>query len=305
MSFTVHLELIWINVGAPFPATIRSPMRPSFVHALVALLAALTALPAQGAAPLARPRFASLQIELWPEYDRPQTLVILKGELAADAALPATLALRIPAAAGAPSAVAYADASGNLLNLPYDRAPAGQFVLVRLTTPQRSFHLEFYDPLVSSDASREYRYDWLGDFAVERLGVLVKEPAGATDLSVSPALASVGASPDGLKYRAAEFGPLKVGETMPVALAYKKADPRPSIELLRSAPAGAVPPGRDPKGLWLIALGVAGLAVASGALFVSARRRKQVAPAGACPKCGKEAVAGSRFCSSCGAPLKA
>ena len=37
---------------------------------------------AQGGAPTANPRLASLGIEVWPEYDRPAALVILKGTLA-------------------------------------------------------------------------------------------------------------------------------------------------------------------------------------------------------------------------------
>ena len=70
-------------------------------------------------------------------------LVILKGELAAKATLPAVVSVRIPASAGAPSAVAYVDQSGKLLNLGYERQDDGRFVLLRLTMLQRSFHVEF------------------------------------------------------------------------------------------------------------------------------------------------------------------
>lgn len=273
------------------------------------MLAAAAAVPGSGAAAAPNPRLASLQIEIWPEHDRPQNLVILRGELASDASLPAAVTLRIPASARAPSAVAYADASGKLLNLNYERQDAGGFVLLRLTTPQRSFHVEFYDPLVSSQAGREYRYAWPGDFAVERLGVLVKEPAAAVDLSVSPELAIVGTSPDGLKYRAGDFGALKAGEQWLIALRYTKTDPRSTTEILGAGAAMSGPANDEPRPIWLLAAAGAGLVLAAGAVLVWRRRRRSGAlrhagGAAFCPKCGRGAAPGDRFCSGCGAALK-
>jgi hypothetical protein len=289
-------------------------MSALFPATAAAVLALLAAAPAGALAPLASPALSSLQIEIWPEYDRPQTLVILKGELAADTRLPAQVSLRIPAAAGGPSAAAYADASGNLINLQYQLDKAAGAVLVRLTTPQRAFHVEFYDPLASSQPAREYRYDWPGDLRVERLAVLVKQPAAASGLSVTPALAQAGTGPDGLAYRAGDFGPLKAGEKLAIAVRYTKTDTRLTSEILRESAAGAAPPAparRDTLGLWLVGIGLAGLLAAGGGfLFVRARERKALleaappAKAGACPRCGKQAAAGSRFCASCGTPLK-
>src|SRR3990170_9127773 len=91
---------------------------------LISILAVILT-PAFAAAPAARdvakgnPRLASLQIEIWPEFDRPAAaLVILKGEIAANVPLPAAVSLRIAASSGGPSAVAYAAGlNSNLLNL--------------------------------------------------------------------------------------------------------------------------------------------------------------------------------------------
>lgn len=63
---------------------------------------------------------ASLEIDLWPEYDRPDMLVIYRLTLDNSVKLPAQLTLRIPAAVGAPYNVAYEDAAdGMLYNLNY------------------------------------------------------------------------------------------------------------------------------------------------------------------------------------------
>lgn len=286
-------------------------MRLIFLHAAASLLVALAAVTSAIAAPAFNARLASLQIEIWPEYDRPQALVILRAELAPDAALPAVLRLRIPAAAGAPTAVAYADATGNLLNLKFEREEAGQFVLVRFTTPQRSFHVEFYDPLASSQGEREYRYEWPGDFAVERLGVLVKEPAAASNISVSPQLGITGASPDGLRYRAAELGAIKAGERLPIAVRYTKSDPRSTSEILSGPQAGASSDqkqGRQNGWLWMVAAGTAAVLLAGALvlLLLGLRGGKRATPrpaSVACPKCGRPAAPDDRFCGGCGKPL--
>ena len=44
--------------------------------------------------------FAGLEIDLWPEYDRPDMLVIYRITLDNSVKLPAQLTLRIPAAVG-------------------------------------------------------------------------------------------------------------------------------------------------------------------------------------------------------------
>ena len=59
-------------------------------------------------------RLAYLQIDLWPEYDRSEMLVILRASLAADVSLPVDVTFRSPAAAGEPNAVAVRQPDGSL-----------------------------------------------------------------------------------------------------------------------------------------------------------------------------------------------
>ena len=264
------------------------------------------------------PRLSALQIEIWPEYDQPRALVILKAELAPDAALPADVTLRIPEAAGQPSAVAYTDASGKLLNLAYEHAPDGKFVKLRLRPPQRSLHVEFYDAIDAAKVQREYRYTWPGDMAVEKVAVLVKEPAAASNLSVQPKLDIPGKSPDGLAHHGAVLGALKAGEALPITIRYIKSDSRTSTEILAAAAPAAAPASASPVAasgtaaaaapgfampswpLLFIGAGVLGLLVTGGAFLWS--RRETASPTGRhCRKCGKATRAGDRFCAHCGA----
>ena len=268
---------------------------------MVALFFAL-ALHAQAAT---NPPFSALQIEVWPEYDRPRALVILKAELAEAAALPADVTLRIPSTSGGPSAVAYADASGKLFNLVYDQEVTGNFITLRLRPPQRYFHVEFYDALALAKPEREYRYTWPGDFAVERLSVLVKEPAAASNLAVLPNLGITGQSPDGLNHRAAQLGALKAGQQLPIEIRYTKSDPRPSTEIVGAAAAAPGGPRDAPAPAWPLVLVAAGVVVLLGAIAALVWRRRAARPSGAfCRKCGKATQAGDRFCASCGAALR-
>src|SRR3972149_4110213 len=143
---------------------------------ILLLILAILLSPAFAAAASARdlargnPRLAGLQIEIWPEFDRPAAaLVILKGEIAANVPLPAAVSLRIAASSGGPSAVASsAGLNGNLANLKYDRKDAGEFITLKFEAPERVFHIEFYDPLVTSAPGRSYAYAWTGDLPIDR-----------------------------------------------------------------------------------------------------------------------------------------
>lgn len=283
------------------------------VFAIMPLLA-LAAVPSSRSAKQENPRFASLLIEIWPEFDRRAALVILKGELAADLALPAAVSLRIPASSGGPSAVAFAaTARAELFNLAYDRTDADNFITLRFKTAQRFLHVEFYDPLATSTPDRRYTYVWPGDLVVDQLSVRVQEPAAASNVSVQPDLGTGFAGPDGLLYRTAALGALKAGRQLPIEIRYTKTDSRTSSEILKlnapepisQAATGSVQgvPG------WLLVLAVVvALAVGAGvaSLWYRRRRTSGAQPGGGafCPECGSRLASGNRFCSTCGAPVR-
>ena len=283
------------------------------------MVLAVACMPAYAAAPSAQrnPRLASLQIEIWPEYDRPAALVLLRVKLAGDVACPADVSLRIPAASGGPAAVAYSTAAGgNLLNLKHERKEAKDFVTVRLRIPERFFHVEFYDPLATNSPDRSYTYIWPGDLAVGRLSVIVQEPAAASELSVQPSLDATAAGQDGLRYRSADLGGFDAGKQLPIEIRYTKTDSQTSSELLKPVakpnPATAnLSPGNVSPGTAAVEQGFSGwLAALTGVLAVIAGtafgwmwwRRRRASGAGVCSKCGNPMAASDRYCSKCGEP---
>ena len=311
---------VWQN-GTP-PGGVRA----FFSSRLLLLVLALTLAPVFAATPGApgaakgQPRLASLQLEVWPEYDRPAALVIIRGELAKDVELPAVISLRIAAASGGPTAVAYSTtAGGNLLNLQYDKADAGNFITLKFTAPERFFHVEFYDPLKTSAANRSYTYVWPGDLAAERVNLIVQEPAAASNISVQPALNTSAAGQDGLNYRSADIGPNPAGKRLEVKVQYSKSDTRTSAEIVKPAAPAAMQPINPPAAvsnaarppykvelaLWLLGIVSAlGLCIWAALTWWYGRETPPAAAqsaAGFCKKCGAPSVPGARFCSRCGA----
>jgi hypothetical protein len=295
--------------------------RASFAaRLLLALLAlalhpAIAAGPSAGGAPLRNPQLESLQIEIWPEYDRQAALVIFRAALAADTKLPATVHLRIPASSGGPSAMAYATAaSGNLLNLPYERKDAGDAITLQFSVPERYFHVEFYDRLATGVPERAYTYTWPGDMGIGQLRVIMQEPAAVSNFSTQPKLDATASGQDGLRYHSAELGMQAAGKPLPISVRYTKADARTSAEILHpSVPAAAPAPAANSKddvtkGVLLFIL-VISLLVGLGTAVLWWRGRPKASAAragaaGACGKCGAPRAAGDRFCPNCGARLK-
>ncbi len=320
-----------LNRPQPNARRMRSSLLVRFRLVLLALLLLPAYAYAQGGgAPLGNPRLASLNIEIWPEYDRPAALVIVNAVLAEGVKLPAAVTLRLPLASGGASAVAFAAAAdGKLLNLKHESATAGEFIAVKFDVPDRYFHVEFYEPIVTTAPTRNYRYLWPGDFAADRVTVVVQEPASSTAVSVEPNLDRTSTGREGLNYRAAELGALAAGKALPIAVRYTKTDARPSAEILKpvtsaaAVPAAATPaaPGAAPAAGaattssappgWIIALMVAViLAMLGGVSFMWWRQRHPAAAQAAtppqhfCAKCGATQAPESRFCASCGAKVK-
>lgn len=288
---------------------------------LLLLPALAMAQPTRSAAP-GGPQLESMQIEIWPEYDRPAALVIMRAALAADVPLPANLALRIPASSGGPSAVAYsAAAGGNLLNLEYERTDAKDYVTLRLKLPERYFHIEFYDPVAVGTPERSYSYVWPGDMAVKQMRVIVQEPATASKLSVQPSLETSASGQEGLRYRSAELGAQQAGKALPIKVSYTKADARTSVEVLQpKAPApasasgtgagsGSGGGGDDLTGGLLVFVLVVSLFIGIGSAVLWWRDRARAAAPDAggarhCVKCGARRGPSDLYCAKCGARLK-
>jgi len=278
-------------------------------------------------------RLDTLKVDIWPEYDQPSVLVIYHITLDANASLPVEMAFRIPAAAGAPNALASgpSDDTSVLRNLTYERTVEGDWATLRFTTSMPVVRLEYYDPsLIKQGASRRFEYTWLGDYAANRMIIEVQQPAGARDVSLNPNLGSGVLSQDGLLYYRADLGSRAAGEAQVISLVYQKDTETLSVENVPVEPADPITIGGSGGPIfngslpWL--LGLLGVVLIAGGGFwywqsgkgreqpKKARSRRRAAaveapPAQAeghiyCHQCGKRAAANDRFCRTCGTRLR-
>ena len=270
-------------------------------------------------------RIERLQIDLRPEYDRPDMLVIFRGTLANDVPLPATLTLRLPARVEAPHAVAYDDGTDNLLQADYSTRRTADWLLVTLETPSPGFQLEFYDSLTQTGERRSYSFIWLGDYTVEHLDLFLLPPPGPreiqTDLALSPVQQGQATGFRGT------LGSLAAGHTLKVTTSYDDT----TINVVQVV---TPPDGEDSDNTPLLAGAIIIIAVVlaiGGTVWYTRRARPQraaVSPdlqqrtrrkgraarkrpaqtkptaSGYCTRCGRPLRADDRFCGKCGTPVK-
>ncbi len=269
-------------------------------------------------------RFASVRVDIWPEYDRPAVLVITHVSLLPDTVLPAQLTLRIPTQATL-WAVAEIAPSGDPVNAAYQRQNQGEWVSLEISANSLQVQVEYYDLLDKAGTTRHITYHWPGDAAVDAFSVDFLQPTGATNLVLSPPATSSMTNQGLTNY---EIGPMQLesGEEFNLQAEYQKRTDDLSVSGMPVEPVQASPanPGsylwNSTTGRLILLLGI-GLLVAVGliVLIKGQNARRQTAPrrrhgrsaeesdetAGAhyCRQCGKRAQQNDVFCRSCGARL--
>jgi hypothetical protein len=148
-----------------------------------------------------------LEIDFWPEYDRPSMLVIYQITLSSQVSLPTELTFRIPTIAGEPNAVATQDNNGALVNVDYSRVVQGEWAYISFTASSPTIQLEYYDPnLEIVDTSRHFEYQWQDDYPVDNLFIKVQQPFKAREMQISPGMVGPGLLSDGMNYYCTHLG---------------------------------------------------------------------------------------------------
>jgi hypothetical protein len=281
------------------------------------------------------PQFETVRIEIWPEYDRPDVLVIYRMELAATEKLPVQISMRIPTNAGTPYNIAYQDADGSLYTIPYSTENDGDWLRVIFSAPTATLQLEYYDPdLIRDGTIRTFEYQWPGDINVNNLSISVQEPLNATKMKISPAIGDGETKADGLVYYTTEVGQVEAGTVINLSLEYDKPDDTLSASMQPVQPSQPIaetdtaqPVSTNTLVYILGGLGV--LLIVGGVVWFLVNRensgnsdrryrefrhaptdrapRTEVRPVGDaiyCHQCGNRAEKNDVFCRTCGTRLR-
>jgi hypothetical protein len=184
-----------------------------------------------------QPQITNLEIALWPDYDRPEALVIYQVRLAQDTPMPAIVRLPIPAEVGQPHAVAAWSPDGSLDDsVTWTTTSQGDWTLVEILTETHGVWLEFYDDLTMEGGRRSYAYSWPGGIEVDSLNFEVLHPVGASDIQVSPE-GEVRTGTDGLDYSRLDLGARGAEQEFSIEISYAMpAMSTESIPTLRPNP---------------------------------------------------------------------
>jgi hypothetical protein len=275
----------------------------------------------------------SLQVQIWPEYDKPSVLVIYNMTLSDTTTYPAEVAVRIPSAAGQPYAVADRQPDGQLYNINYSLQVNGDWVVINFTATSPDIRIEYYDPGITIDGNaRHYQYVWPGDYAVSQFLIEVQQPAGATDMILSPSLGQGTTRPDNLVYYTQDIGAIPAGQNISITMDYNKSADTLTAETIPVEPSAPIPQS-TPQDLnvttWLPwILGIIGAGLIIGGIIWFWQSGKQRPASGSrrrhsksstnepglsvnttedsvyCSQCGKRASPGDLFCRSCGTQIR-
>ncbi len=304
-------------------------MKRFIILALLFALLMIAALPASAQESIA---IDTLVIRFWPEFDRASVLVIYNGQLTDTSPLPAEVQFTLPATASF-NAAAYADlTTGSLLNADstYDEATQ----VVTLTTPNGSFHIEYYDDSIAFNGKdRAYAFDFNPEYPINELAFEVQEPLGAKGFDTDPAAPIDVTDEFGLPNHRQVNEVLEIGESLYFDFRYTKDDFSLTADRLQSgaadasaaeagstgaegAPGTAVTTGGSTLtivlwvfvGVMVAAIGFgtfyyfkqAGLQNATESPRQSASKSKPPKPAPIKKKQGSQARVGQRYCTDCG-----
>ena len=268
----------------------------------------------------------SVNVSLWPEYDKAEMLVINFITLSENTTFPVQLDVRVPA-----DAVLHTVAVGASSDMVSDQGVEkttvkdGEWLVISINATGPAIQLEYYDPnLKKSGNLRSYSYQWLSDYDVAGFGVVLQEPFEATGFKSTIPLQDDGIHADEMQYYFSDAGSVSAGKLFTFEINYEKPTDSLSVSRLEIQPVvvDESTPGRVSLNNFLpYIIGGFGVVMIVGGLVYyrqsgratskKSRRRQHARAEGEesesdvyCAQCGTRARGGDRFCRVCGSRIR-
>jgi hypothetical protein len=263
----------------------------------------------------------SLDIEIWPDYDRASVLVLLTGTLPGDTRFPVSVTLPLPEVAQL-NAVARIDSKdGNMKDDIFSSTdPPGTLTFI---TSDLRFRVEYYLPYTVDKSHRSFDYSWLAAILVNNLQLRVQRPTSAITLNTEPAAANIVRDGDGFDYHIFPVRAVPAGKPFLLHVDYKMTTAQLSATSLPRQNASiqtpvipTTPSTRSGINWALAAIVTGGLIIIVALVWQIAFRRpspnirkpidsrvERQSGAKFCHNCGEPIDEGDRFCKGCGSEL--
>ncbi len=161
----------------------------------------------------------SLDVDIWPDYDRASVLVLLTGTLPGDTRFPVSVTLPLPEVVQL-NAVARIDSKdGNMKDDIFSSTdPPGTLTFI---TSDLRFRVEYYLPYTVVKNQRSFNYTWLADITVNNFQLRVQRPTSASTLNTEPATSNVVRDGDGFDYYIFPARAVPAGQPFPLHVDYE------------------------------------------------------------------------------------
>ena len=282
----------------------------------------------------------SMVVQVWPEYDSADVLVMMEFILDPTVKLPMTFNFYAPAGARL-SGIAEIDGNGQFVygKTPVVTAGTGFDKVAFQVENYRHLRVEYYyDPGLGQVAARSFPVVFQNPVDAAQVTMSVQQPLRSTGFAVTPVLGPPTVDAQGFTTVQGSFTDVKEGQRVSLLIAYTKGDAEPSVTTGTTADPAGVPASTNSGAKWLIWLGVIVVVVVGGIVvwtMLSPRRpqkpeapstgqstkpvskavARNKAPAGKRPAGGEkdrpsaDGSAGGRrgpvrFCTECGRALR-
>ena len=172
------------------------------------------------------PKFATLTVSFWPEYDRAEVLVIYRAQLKAETVLPTQVSFRLPGYVEDLHAVAV-EQEGRLIEVSPDTIelqPEGDAVWLTFPTSSLNVHFEYYDPVIltQQEQARQLIFAFTPPYALENVIFEFQHPVTAEGFVFMPEAVSQFTGNDALLYSTIPVANLAAEETFELSVSYRR-----------------------------------------------------------------------------------
>jgi mono/diheme cytochrome c family protein len=189
----------------------------------------------KASAPTADLVMARLRLSIWPEYDDPRVLIMLRGEMTPRQAFPASITLPIPKGAEIIGAGMISEQNELLLH-PHQVLPGDTQDTLQLNLPVPRFFVEFYyNPFTTSGSEKRFVYPAPTTYPIELFEVDIQQPLKATAFTIDPVPMGM-TDNQGFTYHQFIYRNIGKGHSQTFTIAYTKTATTPSVSKQQPTP---------------------------------------------------------------------
>jgi len=172
---------------------------------------------------------ARLRLSIWPEYDDPRVLIMLRGEMTPRQAFPASITLPIPKGAEIIGAGMISE-QNELLRHPHQVLPGDTQDSLQLNLPVPRFFVEFYyNPFTTSGPEKRFVYPAPTTYPIEVFEVDIQQPLKTTSFALDPSPMERMTDNQGFTYHQFIYRDIGKGQSPTFTVSYTKTVPTPSV----------------------------------------------------------------------------